>query len=74
MGLKWLAFLIGPLYLVGMWFGEYQRANIIRQKLKRGWTTSSNINNYSTLNNEHNGQELCVLLRNQQVCTSNSHN
>jgi hypothetical protein len=23
-------FLIGPLYLIGMWFGENQRANIIK--------------------------------------------
>ena len=29
MGLKWLDFLIGPLVLIGMWFGEDQRANII---------------------------------------------
>ena len=28
MGLKWLALLIGPLDLIGMWFGEDQRANI----------------------------------------------
>ena len=30
MGLKWLLFLIGPLYLIGTWFSEYQRANIIK--------------------------------------------
>ena len=30
MGLKWLVFLIKPLDLVGMWFGEDQRANITK--------------------------------------------
>ena len=29
--LKWLAFLIELLYLVAMWFGEDQRANIIKR-------------------------------------------
>ena len=31
------------------------------------WTMSSNINNYSTLNNEHNWEDLCIQLRNQQT-------
>ena len=30
MGLKWLIFLIGPLYLINTWFNEDQRANIIK--------------------------------------------
>ena len=30
MGLKWLVFLIGPINLIGMWFGEHQRVNIIK--------------------------------------------
>ena len=30
MGLKWLVFLIGPLDLVGKWFGEDQRANVMK--------------------------------------------
>ena len=30
MGLKWLAFIIGPLSLIGMWFGEHQRANLVK--------------------------------------------
>ena len=29
-GHKWLVFLIRPLYLIGMWLGEDQRANIIK--------------------------------------------
>ena len=33
---KWLVFLIKPLYWIGMWFGEHQRANIIKMHvLKR---------------------------------------
>ena len=35
---------------------------------------SSNTNNYSTLNNEHNWEDLRVYLRNQQTCTSNNYN
>ena len=34
MGLKWLVFLIGPMYLIGMWLSEDQRANIIKTCLK----------------------------------------
>ena len=30
MGLKWLVFFIGPLDLIGMWFGENQIASIIK--------------------------------------------
>ena len=30
MGLKWLVFLIGPIDLIGMWFGEDQRENVIK--------------------------------------------
>ena len=47
-----------------MWFGEDQRENIIKTQLKRDWTTPSNINNYSTLNNEHNWEDLCIQSRN----------
>ena len=31
MGLKWIVFLIGPLYLIYMWFGEDERANILEK-------------------------------------------
>ena len=31
------------------------------------WTTSSNINNYYALNKEHNWEDLCLQLRNQQA-------
>ena len=42
--------------------------------IKGDWAMSSNINNYSTLNGEHNWELLCIQLRNQQTCTSNKHN
>ena len=35
---------------------------------------SSNINNYSTLSNEHDCEDLHICLRNQQTCTSDKHN
>jgi hypothetical protein len=34
----------------------------------------SNINNYSTLNSDHNWKDLCIHLRDQQTCTSSLHN
>jgi hypothetical protein len=41
---------------------------------RRDWTTSSNIDNYFTLNNKHNQEDLCIQWRNQQTCTSNNRN
>ena len=41
---------------------------------KRDWSTFSNIDNYSTLNNEHNWEDVCIQLKNQQAFVSNSHN
>ena len=34
---------------------------------KRDWTTPSNINDYSTLNIEHDWEDLCISLRNGQT-------
>jgi hypothetical protein len=31
MGLNWLLFLVGQPYLIGIWFSEDQRANIIKR-------------------------------------------
>ena len=42
--------------------------------IKRNWTTSPNVAHYSTLNNEHNGEDLCTKLRNQQTYTSVNRN
>ena len=53
-------------------FGEDQIANIIM--FKSEWTTSSNIVNYSTLYSEHSWEDLCIQLKNQQICNSNTYN
>jgi hypothetical protein len=38
MGPKWLIILIGPVELIGMWFGEDQGANIVKKRyLDVGW-------------------------------------
>ena len=34
----------------------------------------SNVHNYSTLNNEHNREDLRIQLENQQTCTYNYRN
>jgi hypothetical protein len=33
MGLKWLVFLIKPMYLIGMWFGEDQSENTLKTRV-----------------------------------------
>jgi hypothetical protein len=75
MGLKWLSFLIGPLDLIGIWFGEDQRANIKKKEhvFIRDWPTHL-YNTCSTLNSEHNWEDLCIHSRSQQTCTSDTHN
>ena len=35
MGLKWLLFLIGPLDLIGMWFNDDQKVNIIKTHVQK---------------------------------------
>ena len=42
--------------------------------VRRDWTPSANIHDYSTLNNEHNWKDLYIQLRNQQTYTSDNHN
>ena len=60
--------------MIGVWFGEDQRTNTIRHVFKRDCTTSSDFINYSTPNSEHNWEDLCIQLRNQQTSTSENHN
>lgn len=62
-----LLFLIGLLSLIDMWLREDQKANI----LKTDRITSSNIDNYFTLNSEHSWEDLCMHSRFQQTCTPN---
>ena len=45
-----------------------------RHIFKRDWTMSLNIDNYFTLNNEHNSKDLCIQLRNQQTRIFDNHN
>jgi hypothetical protein len=42
--------------------------------MKRDWTTSSNWINYSTLDNEHNWEDLHIQFKNPQTHTSHNHN
>ena len=37
---------------------------------KRDWTAFLNLIDYSTLNNEHNWEDLSIQSKNQQTCTS----
>ena len=41
---------------------------------RKDWTTSSNIDNCSTLNDEHNRENPRIQLRNQETHTSDAHN
>ena len=65
----WLFILIGHLNLIGVWFGEDQRTNIIRHMYKRDWSTHLNFNYNFTLINEHNWKDLCIQLKNQEKNT-----
>ena len=50
--------------LIGVWFGENQKVNIIKTCMfKIDWTTSSSINNYSTLDSEHNQEDLRIQIK-----------
>ena len=57
----------------GMWFGEDPRANIMKTRVQRDWTTFSNTNIYFTLNSEQNWEDLCIQSINQQTHTSDNH-
>ena len=57
-GVIWFLFLVGHLYLIGVWMGDDQRANVIKTcvyfyVLKKR-TASSSFTDYSILNTEHN--------------------
>lgn len=40
----------------------------LRHMFRRYWSSSSNINNYSTPNTEHSWEDICIQLQNQQTC------
>ena len=50
MGVKWLIVLIGPPYLIGIWFIEDQRANIIKMHVYKRKILIITLYSYS----EHN--------------------
>jgi hypothetical protein len=66
-------FLNRTINLIGMWFSEIKEKLSQHDVFKRDWTTSLNTNNYSTFDNLHDREDLCIQLRNQQTCTSNNH-
>ena len=35
MGLKWLVFIVGPLFFIGVWIGEEQRTYILKTHVLR---------------------------------------
>ena len=74
MDLKWLVFLIGPLDSIGMWFNEDQRSHHNDMCLKDIGLRLQILITYHTITNKQNWQNLCIQTRNQQTCTSNTHN
>ena len=66
-GVIWLLFLMGYLYFIGLWLGEDQRTHTIKSHV---WALSSNFINHSTLNYEHNWEDICIQ---QQLRASNNH-
>ena len=72
-GVLRLLFLIRHLYLIGVWLSEDQRTNMMKTQFGlrcQIFFTSY----YSTLNTEHNWEDLSIQLRNQQTCAFNNQN
>jgi hypothetical protein len=61
--------------LINMYFNEDQRTNTTKKHVSKYIRLkSSNTINYSTLNSEHNWQDLCIRLKSQSMCTFSNHN
>ena len=59
-----------PYFLIGTWFGEDQRAKLVKAHVKERLDYESlNINNYSTLNIEYDPNDICIQSINQQTYT-----
>ena len=72
MGLKWLVFLIGLLDLIGIYVVQWGSTSKYKKDtcLKEiGLCLQIIITNLHSMN-EHNWEDLCIQLRNQQTCTS----
>lgn len=55
-----LVFLIGPQYLIVMWFRRIEEQTLQRHMFITDCTISPNIINYPTLTSEHNWEGLCI--------------
>ena len=74
-GVIWLHFCIGHLYLIVVWLGEDKKKNPPYKHIFQWyWTMFSSFINCSTLYNEHNWEDLCIKVINQQSCNSDNHN
>ena len=59
---------IEPLRLIDMCFDEDRRANIRKTHVEERLDyETSNINNHSTLNSEHDWEDMCIQLKNQRT-------
>ena len=56
-----LLFLSYHLYLIGMWLGENQKHKHHRNIFLRDLTVYLNLINFSTINDEHSGEDMCIL-------------
>ena len=75
MGLKWVVFLIEPLDLI--WYVVRWGSKSKHYKdicLKEIGLCLQILITYSTLNSEHDWEDLYIQLRNQQTCISDNHN
>jgi hypothetical protein len=69
--------LIGPLYLIGVWVGEDQRTNTIKTHhvYKRlDYDFKFYYLPCIQFNSEHDWEDLCIQLNNQQRCTTDNLN
>lgn len=53
-------------YLIGVWLGEIGDQTPDMHMLIRDWITFSNFTSFSTLSSEHNGEDTCNHLRDEQ--------
>jgi hypothetical protein len=61
--------------MIGVWFGEDQSANIVKDACFEGFGLCLQmLMTISTLNGEHDWEELGLRLKNEQTCTSEIRN
>lgn len=52
--------------LLDVWLVRNQQLNIIKRHAQRDWISTTDIDVHLTLNSEHDWEDLCIRLRNQQ--------